>query len=85
MLLLSCSACVFPFLCVQVRGAYVKLERARAVELGYPSPIWDNIEGTHTNFNRCLDAVLDEVGGGGVKADAGVHGRHDVNMWQAQG
>lgn len=50
-----------------VRGAYVKLERARAAELGYPSPIWDNIDGTHANFDRCLDAVLEEV------ADRGAH------------
>lgn len=49
--------------CMQVRGAYVKLERARAAELGYPSPIWDNIDGTHANFDRCLDAVLEEVCG----------------------
>ncbi len=48
-------------ICLQVRGAYVKLERARAAELGYESPIWDNIQGTHANFDRCLDAVLDEV------------------------
>jgi hypothetical protein len=46
---------------VQVRGAYVKLERARAQQLGYASPIWDDIQGTHANFDRCLDAALDEV------------------------
>jgi hypothetical protein len=45
----------------QVRGAYVKLERARAAELGYEDPIWPNIDGTHTNYDRCLDAILDEV------------------------
>lgn len=63
------------FYCSQVRGAYVKLERARAAELGYESPIWDNIQGTHTNFDRCLDALLDEVRGG----MAGLVG----HMWQA--
>jgi hypothetical protein len=45
----------------QVRGAYVKLERARAAELCYEDPIWPNIDGTHTNYDRCLDAILDEV------------------------
>eukprot|EP00878_Enallax_costatus_P012186 GHUV01012726.1.p1 GENE.GHUV01012726.1~~GHUV01012726.1.p1 ORF type:complete len:543 (+),score=186.85 GHUV01012726.1:393-2021(+) len=44
-----------------VRGAYVSLERARAVKLGYESPIWDNIQQTHSNYNKCLEAVLDEV------------------------
>lgn len=48
-------------MCAQVRGAYVKLERARAAELGYEDPIWPNIDATHANFNRCLDAILDEV------------------------
>lgn len=47
---------------LQVRGAYVKLERARAARLGYESPIWDTIEQTHINYDQCLDAVLDEVG-----------------------
>eukprot|EP00882_Tetradesmus_deserticola_P004911 GHRQ01005174.1.p1 GENE.GHRQ01005174.1~~GHRQ01005174.1.p1 ORF type:complete len:485 (+),score=244.36 GHRQ01005174.1:73-1455(+) len=44
-----------------VRGAYVQLERKRADALGYESPIWDTIEGTHANYNKCLEAVLDEV------------------------
>jgi hypothetical protein len=30
--------------------------------MGYESPIWDSIEGTHANFNKCLEAVLDQVG-----------------------
>lgn len=59
----------------QVRGAYVKLERARAAELGYESPIWDNIQGTHTNFDRCLDALLDEVGGRGAVRECSDGGR----------
>lgn len=55
---LCCDVCVW---CAQVRGAYVKLERARAAELGYEDPIWQNIDATHKNFDRCLDAILDEV------------------------
>lgn len=46
---------------MQVRGAYVSLERARAAKLGYDSPIWDNIQLTHDNYNKCLEAILDEV------------------------
>eukprot|EP00879_Flechtneria_rotunda_P002759 GHRR01002968.1.p1 GENE.GHRR01002968.1~~GHRR01002968.1.p1 ORF type:complete len:566 (+),score=216.84 GHRR01002968.1:798-2495(+) len=44
-----------------VRGAYVQLERARAVKLGYESPIWETIQQTHDNYNNCLDAIMDEV------------------------
>ena len=51
-----------PLFALQVRGAYVSLERARAAKLGYESPIWDNIQQTHSNYNTCLEAVLDEVG-----------------------
>ena len=29
------------------------LERQRAAELGYPSPIQDTKEATHANYNRC--------------------------------
>ena len=35
-----------------VRGAYMHLERARAEEKGYPSPIMDTIEDTHNSYNR---------------------------------
>lgn len=35
-----------------VRGAYMQLERERARQKGYPSPIWDDIQQTHDNYNR---------------------------------
>ena len=35
-----------------VRGAYMHLERDRAAEMGYPSPIQDSLEDTHCNYNR---------------------------------
>ena len=35
-----------------VRGAYMYLERARAKAKGYTSPIWEDIEHTHANYNR---------------------------------
>jgi hypothetical protein len=68
------------YVCPQVRGAYVKLERARAAELGYESPIWENIQGTHTNFDRCLDALLDEVSGW-QDGWVGGGGEHLTNGW----
>ena len=36
-----------------VRGAYMHVERARAAQLGYDSPIQDSIAATHSNYNRC--------------------------------
>lgn len=37
-----------------VRGAYMVVERARAVERGCESPIWDSLQETHDNYNRCI-------------------------------
>ena len=36
-----------------VRGAYMVVERARAAERGYASPVWDSRQETHANYNRC--------------------------------
>lgn len=41
-----------------VRGAYLVLERARAAERGYESPVWDRIEQTHENYSACLRLIL---------------------------
>ena len=35
-----------------VRGAYMVVERGRAAERGYESPIWDSLAETHANYNR---------------------------------
>lgn len=35
-----------------VRGAYMVLERQRAKDLGYPSPIHDTADDTHANYNE---------------------------------
>ncbi|CAK0740844.1 hypothetical protein CVIRNUC_001281 [Coccomyxa viridis] len=44
-----------------VRGAYMQLERERARQKGYPSPIWDDIQQTHDNYNRLVDKALSLV------------------------
>eukprot|EP00877_Chromochloris_zofingiensis_P000884 jgi/Chrzof1/10797/Cz05g12130.t1 len=44
-----------------VRGAYLELERKRAAEQGYPSPVWDTIQETHVNYDRSVVAVLADV------------------------
>ena len=36
-----------------VRGAYMFMERDRAKQCGYPSPIHDSIDATHANYNEC--------------------------------
>ena len=35
-----------------MRGAYMVVERARAAERGYDSPIWDTLQETHDSYNR---------------------------------
>lgn len=35
-----------------VRGAYMQLERQRALDRGYPSPIMDTADDTHRNYDR---------------------------------
>ena len=46
------------FACKLVRGAYMVLERARADELGYKSPIHDTIQDTHDCYNTAVETVL---------------------------
>lgn len=36
-----------------VRGAYMYMERERAEERGYPSPVHDTLEDTHGSYERC--------------------------------
>ncbi|HAQ39327.1 MAG TPA: proline dehydrogenase, partial [Saprospirales bacterium] len=44
-----------------VRGAYMEKERARAAAKGYPSPIFETIEGTHASYNAGLEYCLDHI------------------------
>jgi len=44
-----------------VRGAYMEKERARANEIGYPSPIQLDKERTDHDFNGSLDYCLDHI------------------------
>ena len=41
-----------------VRGAYMVLERQRAAEQGYASPIHDTIADTHANYDACVAEML---------------------------
>ena len=42
----------FKFGAKLVRGAYMYLERERARDLKFDSPIWNSLEETHANYNR---------------------------------
>ena len=60
------------FACKLVRGAYMVLERDRADEQGYESPIHDTIENTHACYNGAMRMVLGR--------DAVREGRSKANM-----
>lgn len=49
-----CPACIqgYKFGAKLVRGAYMVIERQRAQERGYPSPILDTKEGTDESYDR---------------------------------
>jgi proline dehydrogenase len=51
----------FWFAAKAVRGAYIVSERARAVEKGYPDPVFGDIEQTHTNYHRVVDYLLQNI------------------------
>ena len=42
-----------------VRGAYMVAERARAVKLGYASPIHNTLEDTHSSYNAGVEFVIE--------------------------
>ncbi len=44
-----------------VRGAYLEKERARALEMGYPSPICETLEETHNNYNAGLKYCVENI------------------------
>jgi hypothetical protein len=53
--------------------------------MGYESPIWDTIDGTHTNYNECLEAVLDEVRGHSAAAAAAAVHCAVHHLWRYRG
>ncbi len=44
-----------------VRGAYMEKERARAAEMGYPSPIQPDKESTDRDYNLAVQFCLDKI------------------------
>jgi proline dehydrogenase len=44
-----------------VRGAYMEKERARSAAMGYPDPIHDTLEDTHSAYNRALEFCIRHI------------------------
>ncbi|KAJ2870986.1 proline dehydrogenase, partial [Coemansia asiatica] len=44
-----------------VRGAYMELERERAMRLGYASPINPTLEATHSAYDRAVQLLIDRI------------------------
>mmetsp|Transcript_101267 Transcript_101267/g.198742 ORF Transcript_101267/g.198742 Transcript_101267/m.198742 type:complete len:534 (+) Transcript_101267:33-1634(+) len=54
----------YHFACKLVRGAYMELERARAIEKQYPSPIHVDKQTTHDNYNGALTYMINKMADG---------------------
>ncbi|KAL4856165.1 Proline dehydrogenase 1 [Chlorella vulgaris] len=63
-----------------VRGAYMVLERQRALDMGYPSPIYDTAEDTHTNYDRCVRDLLRCVEKEGVEVMVATHNQGSIEL-----
>ncbi|KIZ00008.1 proline dehydrogenase [Monoraphidium neglectum] len=63
-----------------VRGAYLSLERRRAAAKGQESPIWDTLQDTHDNYNRCMRAVLREVKESGAELMIASHNQDSIEQ-----
>ncbi|CAL4073731.1 unnamed protein product, partial [Meganyctiphanes norvegica] len=46
-----------------VRGAYLEMERERALTCGYPDPVNDTYQDTNNNYNSIIEMMLKEVKG----------------------
>lgn len=61
-----------------VRGAYMEIERERAAERGYPSPIQKNKEGSDTDYNLAIHFCLDNLDKIGLMA--GTHNEESSRL-----
>ena len=71
----------YHFACKLVRGAYMELERARAVEKHYPSPIHVSKQETHDNYNRAVSYLVDKIADGEkVEVMIASHNQQSIEM-----
>eukprot|EP00195_Chlamydomonas_chlamydogama_P012380 CAMPEP_0202907550 /NCGR_PEP_ID=MMETSP1392-20130828/43042_1 /ASSEMBLY_ACC=CAM_ASM_000868 /TAXON_ID=225041 /ORGANISM="Chlamydomonas chlamydogama, Strain SAG 11-48b" /LENGTH=585 /DNA_ID=CAMNT_0049596507 /DNA_START=23 /DNA_END=1777 /DNA_ORIENTATION=+ len=63
-----------------VRGAYLVLERERAAEKGYPSPVCDSLADTHANYERCLREIMSRLPAKRTEVLLGTHNQASVEL-----
>ncbi|MBD1425312.1 proline dehydrogenase family protein [Sphingobacterium arenae] len=61
-----------------VRGAYMEIERDRAVKLGYPSPIQPNKEASDQDYNQSIRFCLSHINRIGLMA--GTHNEESARL-----
>jgi hypothetical protein len=61
-------------------GAYMHLERARASQLGYQSPVWDTLEQTHSCYDSSVAAMLRAVAERGAEVMVASHNQRSVEL-----
>ena len=54
----------YKFAAKLVRGAYMVLERQRAIDLGYEDPIHNTLQDTHENYNSAVKEVVKRIAEG---------------------
>jgi proline dehydrogenase len=54
----------FCFAAKLVRGAYMVLEKARAVEMNYDDPIHDSLSTTHDSYNAAVKVLISGIAAG---------------------
>mmetsp|Transcript_2186 Transcript_2186/g.4489 ORF Transcript_2186/g.4489 Transcript_2186/m.4489 type:complete len:676 (+) Transcript_2186:149-2176(+) len=70
----------YKFGCKLVRGAYMVLERERAAEKGYPSPVWDTKEETHACYDGAVAMLLPWVQNNGAEFMVASHNQRSVEL-----
>ncbi|KAK9799009.1 hypothetical protein WJX73_003308 [Symbiochloris irregularis] len=61
-----------------VRGAYMSLERQRATDKHYESPIWEDKPHTDANYDRCVDEVIRHHHETGAEVMIATHNQQSV-------
>lgn len=70
----------YKFGCKLVRGAYMVLERERAAEKGYPSPVWDTKEETHACYDAAVAMLLPWVKNNGAEFMVASHNQRSCEL-----
>lgn len=71
----------YQFAAKLVRGAYMQLERERAKTIGYEDPIQPSLNATHSNYNTCLQAMIERIAKGSkVEIMIASHNQQSVEL-----